>query len=112
MRARVQSPAEAGALEAVQGFIAFRRWQWQQAEQHFLRSRTVAHQADAPDLAGEITEACTDFQVEFVQQPAADDCVIDALRNVNRVQLRQSGRFLYYERNTHRFQARLERIVV
>jgi TolB-like protein/DNA-binding winged helix-turn-helix (wHTH) protein/Flp pilus assembly protein TadD len=32
------APAEAGEIEAIRGFIAFRRWQWRQAEEQFHKA--------------------------------------------------------------------------
>jgi len=36
------TPAEAGEVEAIKGFIAFRRWQWQQAEDRFHKALLLA----------------------------------------------------------------------
>jgi tetratricopeptide (TPR) repeat protein len=36
------SPAEAGEMEAIKGFIAFRRWQWQAAEDQFHKALMLA----------------------------------------------------------------------
>jgi TolB-like protein/DNA-binding winged helix-turn-helix (wHTH) protein/Flp pilus assembly protein TadD len=33
-----ETPFVAGELEAIRGFIAFRRWQWQQSEEHFHKA--------------------------------------------------------------------------
>ena len=38
----VTTVAEAGEMEAIKGFIAFRRWQWQQAEDHFHKALLLA----------------------------------------------------------------------
>lgn len=37
-----ESPADAGMVEAIHGFIAFRRWQWQAAEELFLKALLLA----------------------------------------------------------------------
>lgn len=37
-----ESPADAGMVEAIHGFIAFRRWHWQEAEQLFLKALLLA----------------------------------------------------------------------
>lgn len=34
----ISNPIEAGELEAIRGFIAFRRWQWQEAEDRFHKA--------------------------------------------------------------------------
>jgi TolB-like protein/DNA-binding winged helix-turn-helix (wHTH) protein len=36
------TPAQAGEMEAIRGFIAFRRWQWQLAEDHFHKALLLA----------------------------------------------------------------------
>jgi TolB-like protein/DNA-binding winged helix-turn-helix (wHTH) protein len=36
------TPAEAGEVEAIKGFIAFRRWQWQEAEDQFHKALLLA----------------------------------------------------------------------
>jgi TolB-like protein len=36
------SPAEAGEAEAIEGFIAFRRWQWMEAEAYFRKALVLA----------------------------------------------------------------------
>jgi tetratricopeptide (TPR) repeat protein len=36
------TPAEAGEMEAIRGFIAFRRWQWQLAEGYFHKALLLA----------------------------------------------------------------------
>ncbi len=38
----VLNPAEAGEVEAIKGFIAFRRWQWQEAEDQFHKALLLA----------------------------------------------------------------------
>ncbi len=40
--ADIQEPADAGMVEAIHGFIAFRRWQWQLAEQQFHKALLLA----------------------------------------------------------------------
>jgi TolB-like protein/DNA-binding winged helix-turn-helix (wHTH) protein len=41
-QAEVLAPQEAGLVQAIHGFVAFRRWQWKDAEQQFHRALLLA----------------------------------------------------------------------
>src|SRR4029079_5136653 len=53
----------------------------------------VAHEADAPPFAGEVAEAAADFDVEPVEQLAADLRIVDTLREPDRGELRKPALF-------------------
>ena len=72
----------------------------------------MAHQADAPDLAGQIAETGADLEVELVEQAAAHDGIVHALGDADGIELRQALLFGHDETDPHRFQAGLQRLVV
>ena len=74
----------------------------------------VAHQAEAPDLAGERPQARADLEVEFFEQRLAHLRFPSThrLRDAYRVHLRQPAPSFDQELEAHRFEAGLEREVV
>lgn len=75
------------------------------AQQHILRPTAVAHQPDAPDLAGQGTQPGADLQVVFLQQAGAHQRFVHAFRYRHRVQLRQAVRLRDDEPQAEGFQA-------
>ena len=60
------------------------------SERRVPRRWRRAHQADAPDLAGQGAEAGADLDAVFVEQARAHRGFVDAVGHVDRVELRQA----------------------
>src|SRR3954468_19001141 len=54
-----------------------------QEKENIGKRRARAHQTDAPDLSRERSESSANLHPEFVEQPAADGCLVDALRDAH-----------------------------
>src|SRR5262249_39284418 len=60
-----------------------------QQQDDTTRPAVEAHDADTPGLALEVAESAADFDSKFTQQHLANGQIIDAVRNLHRVELRQ-----------------------
>ena len=78
----------------------------------FLALQAWPIRADTPDLAGQVTEPGTDFQVVVVEQDRTHLGIVHPFGDGDRVELRQAIAFLDHEVNAHRFQPGLERLVM
>src|SRR5882724_1890128 len=83
-----------------------------QAQHHVVRAAGVAHDADAPDLAGKGPEPRADLDAELVQERPPDFRFVHAFGAAHRVHLRQLVLFFHEELESHRFETGLERIVM
>ena len=63
-----------------------------QAQHHVVGAARVAHQAEAPDLAGERPKARTDLNIELFVQTLTHFSIIDALWNLYRIDHRRPNR--------------------
>lgn len=72
----------------------------------------AAHQADAPDLAGELPEPAAHLDVVLIQQPAARGGVFEALGEADGVELRQAILGSDDELETEAFQPVAQEFVV
>ena len=70
------------------------------------RRRAGAHQADAPDLAGQRSEAGADLDVELVEQVLAHRRLVHAVGHAHRVQRPQPLAFRRQHRQPERLQRR------
>jgi hypothetical protein len=77
-----------------------------------IGARAVPHQADAPNLAGEVAETGADLEPELAQQSAAHRGLVDPARHAHGVELRQASRRRDEERDAHRLEPRAQRRVV
>jgi hypothetical protein len=83
----------------------------QELQQRLMRG-TRAHQADTPDLAGERAEAGADFDVERVEERAADSGFVNTCRHAYRVERPQALACRRQEREPHGVEAGRKRVMV
>src|SRR5918993_6049934 len=83
-----------------------------QKEQHVRKSRSLSHQADSPDAAGEWTEARTDLDVEFLQQLSSHSSFVDTCRNAHCVERPESLAFRRQQLETKRRETCGERVMI
>src|SRR5262249_24781574 len=68
------------------------------------RRRAGAHQADAPDLAGQRSQARADLDVEFVEQMFPHTGFVDAVGNAHGVERPEALALARQDRQAHPFQ--------
>jgi hypothetical protein len=60
-----------------------------QRQHHVLHLARVAHDAEPPDLPGEVAETRADLEVVVEKQPPAHFLLVDARQHADRIHLRQ-----------------------
>src|SRR5690606_31161573 len=72
----------------------------------------IAHQAKTPDLAGKIAKACANFKAIVSEQSTANLLLIDTLRYMHGIELRQTRLFFHKVFHSQRFESSLERLMI
>src|SRR3954471_9464141 len=83
-----------------------------QEKENIGQRRAGAHQAYAPDLSRQRSESGADLHSEFVEQPATDGRLVDAVRYAHGIQRPQAFRARRQQRHPERLETGSERLMV